>query len=41
VREATADQAERITIEAIDLGELGNWGYPTTYRHRFRFRFRD
>jgi hypothetical protein len=36
VREATADQAERVTIEAIDLGELGGWGYPTTYRHRFR-----
>jgi hypothetical protein len=37
VREATADQAERrITIEAIDLGELGDWGYPSTYRHRFR-----
>ena len=26
VREATADQAERITIEAIDLGELGELG---------------
>ena len=38
VREATADQAERITIEAIDLGELGDWGYPTTYHHRHRFR---
>jgi len=25
VREATADQAERVTIEAIDLGELGGW----------------
>ena len=37
VREATADQAERITIEAIDLGVLGDWGYPTTYRHRHRF----
>ena len=36
MREATADQAERITIEAIDLGALGDWGYPTTYRHRFR-----
>jgi len=36
VREATADQAERVTIKAIDLGELGGWGYPTTYRHRFR-----
>jgi len=37
VREATADQAERrITIEAIDLGELGDWGYPSTYHHRFR-----
>jgi len=38
VRESTADQAERITIDAIDLGELGDWGYPTTYRHRHRFR---
>ena len=35
-REATADHAERISIEAIDLGELGDWGYPTTHRHRFR-----
>jgi hypothetical protein len=38
VREATADQAERIMIEAIDLGELGDWGYPNTYSHRHRFR---
>ena len=37
-RVAATDQAERITIEAIDLGELGDWGYPTTYRHRHRFR---
>jgi hypothetical protein len=36
VRGATAEQAERISIEAIDLGELGDWGHPTTYRHRFR-----
>lgn len=38
VREATAEQDERVTIKAIDLGELGGWGYPTTYRHRHRFR---
>ena len=30
VRGATAEQAERISIEAIDLGELGDWGHPTT-----------
>ena len=28
----------RITIEAIDLCELGDWGHTTTYRHRNRFR---
>ena len=38
VRKATADQSERISIKAIDLGELGDWGYPTTYRHRHHFR---
>jgi hypothetical protein len=27
---------ELVAPEAIDLGELGDWGYPSTYHHRFR-----
>ena len=29
---------ERIRIEEVDLGKIAAWGYPTTYRHRSRFR---
>jgi hypothetical protein len=29
---------EKLCIEEVDLGEIAAWGYPTTYRHRTRFR---
>jgi len=29
---------ERLRIEEVNLDEIAAWGYPTTYRHRSRFR---
>ncbi|MDB4117198.1 hypothetical protein N9582_02885 [Amylibacter sp.] len=30
--------AERLNLNWIDVGEIGNWGYPTTFRLRQNFK---
>lgn len=38
VRRETQEFSARIRMEWVGLGCLSDWGYPATYRYRWRFR---